>query len=182
MRREGDKLVLELGECHWCSGSGVRPGDMKCPTCAGTGRGPRGGRGKCRPCFGRGRVADFTNKVTCELCHGTKQQKEDRYDFLPDSLWKQLEFKVVHKQRDMSFAEMHLGMVGAGSDKYHSVYSVVDYGAHRSKTDAELIEEVRDCSNSSHQAVKVVNKEMVFCDFVAIITSNQGYSVVAIWR
>lgn len=182
MRREGDKLILEQGSCHWCDGSGLRAGNKSCPTCNGSGRGPRGGKGKCRSCFGRGITPDFANLVECELCHGTKIQPEDRYDFLPEAIWKQLPFKVLRRDRDMSWAEQYLGMMARDSEVFHNVYSVMDYGEHRNLSDEALIAKVRDCSSaSSHQASKVVNKDMTFCSFVAIITSNQGYTVAGIW-
>lgn len=180
MYRTDNKLIFQERLCHWCS-SGLAPGRKACPVCRGTGCGPKGGKKKCRQCFGNGTVVDYDNPVPCEFCKGKGILKEDVYDYLPREIWEEFEFQVFRINRDLSYAEEKFGIFPFQAENVKSIYSVVDYGRHRSMTDEELITKVRECTYT-HQAVKVVDEEMNICSFIAIVTANNGYSVISVWR
>lgn len=191
MRVENNTVILEREDCHWCKNrntpQGVVPGKkwVECPKCKGTGK---RGNGRCSNCnrpggyFPDGRRPGFTseldydNLVTCPHCEGNYENfgEENICDNIPDGVIQSLEWKVIRNEiRHTSWMEHHIG-VGLGS--------CIDYGRHVNMTDAELIEHEKQRQNHV-QAIKVTRKEdMQLCEGIAIVTSDQGYSVIAYWK
>jgi len=173
MKLENGKLVMERKDCHWCD-QGKRPGKAKCGTCDGTGKGKRGKVRGCRTCYGNKTVPDFNNTVACDLCGGSWQgsQEETLYDYLPESVWQGLAFKVYRNAVPMTFNEQYVG-VGC-------VFSSTDYGDAWKGTDEAVIAEVKE--HTSHQACKVAREDGTLCNHVGIFVMPGGYAVRAVWE
>lgn len=175
MRIEDGMLVLETQECWSCDGSGEQDERVRiaCPTCKGTGKGVRGGRNGCKNCHGlRYEWASTGGTEDCYQCDGTGQKQEDIYDHVTPEFWQGLDFEVRRSNRGQSFYEQYIGL---------GCWSCMDYGEHKSMTDEQLIEKVR---NSTHapQACKLVNgkDDLRISGRVAIVTASTGYSVMGV--
>lgn len=167
------KLVMGRKNCN-CT-EGKRAGRVTCPTCKGTGKGKRGKPRGCQGgCFGDGQKWSWENPITCTNCNGNYVgfEEEDRYDYVPDSIWKGLEFKVYRHARALTGNESLLG-IGC-------VFSCTDYGdAWKANDDAALIAHVRE--SSGHQATKVTKEDGTVCSHVGIFVCPGGYSVRAVF-
>jgi hypothetical protein len=178
MHIENGKMVYGKRDCSTCMGSGTRPTKITCRTCKGTGNGKRGGLRQCKTCYGNTHEYDHVNRVDCPDCKAKgldplRAQDTTAYDTLPQDIWESLEFRVVRQdQRKQSWAEQYLAL--------GCVYSVTDYGRHSTMTDSELIAEVK--KPFGHQACKVVDKDNNVAKFIAIITSDNGYTPVAVFE
>lgn len=173
MHIENGKMIFGTRECSQCYGAGKIAKQIPCRTCKGSGRGKRGGARGCKACYGFGHEYDHVNRVVCPTCNGLNSMASEpatRFDTMPDSIWQGLEFRVVRSNRRQTWSEAYLG--------YGCVVSVTDYGRHKDMTDDQLIEAVRNGS-SSHQACKVTREDGTVASFVAILTNDNGYSVVA---
>ncbi len=181
-RADGKKVVvLERKDCYMCDEDGTRPKRKfkVCPKCNGTGK---RGRGNCRECNDRhgyyipgtkrpGYVTwyDHDDREPCERCEGNKKDYEpenwtDSVDvsFLP--------VVVYRSGRHQSWREENLGV---------GVYTVIDYGAHKTQTDEQLIEKIQPDLRRV-QACKVVKdkESMVLADGILIVTASGGFSAV----
>lgn len=166
-----DGKVIPTTRACWCE-DGTVPGRKACETCHGTGRGKRGGKGGCRQCHGFKTQADFANRVPCDRCDGTQRVEETLYDYMPDELWKALDFKIYRQDRAISWNESHLG---AGC-----VFSCCDYGRNWKANDpAALIAEVKE--KGSHQAITIAKRDGTLCHHVGIFVNRDGYSVRAVF-
>jgi hypothetical protein len=121
-------------------------------------------------------VWDHDNPVTCPECNGNYigHVPENYTDTIPAEIVQGLEWVVVRKNRQMQWSEQHLG---------HGLGSCVDYGRHKNQTDEELIEYEK--SKAVHvQASKVVKskEDLTLAKGIAIVTSDQGYSMVPYWE
>jgi hypothetical protein len=97
--------------------------------------------------------------------------REDMCDHITDDDWEAFEFRVVRTNRQMTWGESYLG---AG------VFSVVDYGEHKTTPDDVLIKDVK--SHGHVQATKIADsKTGQVADYIAILTADQGYSVVPVF-
>lgn len=186
------KVVLELKDCTACHygtpGKQAKKKWKVCPKCKGTGR---RGNGKCRNCtpsyFGaehiRGHVTfyDHEDLEACSKCGGNyhNREQESYTDNLPTSVWWGIPIEVMGSgTRRMSAAEQ---LFGAG------VYTIIDYGRHKSQSDDDLIEYIRDQLNTGKtkvQASKCVRSkdDLTFCSGLAILRADQGFSVVPHWN
>lgn len=108
------------------------------------------------------------NRDTCETCKGEGSYVETRYDNDKSEFWHTLPIKVYRVNRRMSQYEELLG-VGFGT--------VIDYGRHKSKTDEELIADVRK-SFKTPQYCKYVTEAGRVADAIGIVCSDNGYSIV----
>ena len=194
MRVENNVVILEREDCHWCKHRNTPQGTVPaakwktCDKCKGTGK---RGNGRCRNCndkngyFGThgrnpGHVIwyDDNEPVTCPNCNGKYKDfgEEDWCDNVPGSVFENMPIIVMDRpDRQMDWAEQHLGK---------GIWSSVDYGAYRHKTEQELIEEIRGkLIQSSTQAIKIVKdkESLVLCDGVAIVTGDMGYSLIPYW-
>lgn len=180
---EGDvrKIVVGNRDCSHCFARGWLFGRKNCSTCNGTGdrkitKGPRKGKlTHCNNCLG-GTVNDFDTQLTCPQCNGNPKLSEPGKlgDSMPAEIWKSLEFRVYRSDRQQTFNEYLLA--------YDCCYSCTDYGAHKQKTDEELIEDIRS-RETSVQASSVTRKDEhnpqvgILCHHVGIFCSDNGYSV-----
>ena len=188
MRVEDGQVILERKDCSCHDGTQPKKKWKVCTRCKGTGR---RGSGQCRECNPRayssfsdkrpGYVAwwDHDDPEPCSRCGGNFQdyEAEGWTDNLPRTLVAELPITVVGTgNRRMGWAEQYLG---AG------IYTVVDYGAHKSLNHEELIAKVRtDLTKSSTQACKMVKSkdDMTFADSLVIVLGDQGYSILPEWE
>lgn len=168
MKVENGKLILEKAKCYICDGTGKKEKRIPCPNYG------KAQKGKACPHCGSTTKNDHHYLDTgiienCYLCNGSGKIAEDRYSFVPDEIWENLNFYVILSNRVLTNHESLLG-IGA--------FSCVDYGRHKVLTDEQLIENVKK-SGKGTQACKFTDKDLnVFS--MAIITGDQGYSVVII--
>jgi hypothetical protein len=185
-------VVLEAKDCTACKFRDT-PGKQPklkwhtCPKCKGTGK---RGNGKCRECNskypgdganpGYVKFWDHDDLEACAKCGGDYHNREVEgvTDNLPTHVWANVPIVVRGSiSRPMTTAEQ---LFGAG------IYTIIDYGAHKVKTDDELIEYVRfelDSGKNKVQASKVVKSagrdlDLTFCSGLAIIRADQGFSVI----
>ncbi len=181
MKIENGMLVLEKKNCRSCGYNaperkGYSTRRIDCSECNGTGNGKRGGRNGCKKCHGSGNDYTWVNPVVCPTCNGDWEMSQD--ETYTDSINKQDVFdiipvEVVRSNRAHSWIEHNIG-VGLGS--------CTDYGEHVKQTDEELIaKQLEGNYNSKVQGCKIVrNKnDLRICDKICIVTSYNGYSVVA---
>lgn len=170
-----DNGLLTLGTKDCFCGDGTVAKRLPCPACKGTGNGPRGGKGGCRKCYGSGTHYDQSVRETCRVCNGAFKdaEPENLCDRLSDEDFRAIPVRVYRSDRTQSWNEAHLG--------HGCVYSVTDYGAHKQMTDDELVADVR--SQSYVQATKVVDRDtMRVCDHIGVFTSDNGFSVRAVFE
>jgi hypothetical protein len=89
-------------------------------------------------------------------------------DYIPKEEFKKIPIKVIRQERKLSWFEQTFGV---------GLYSCVDYGRSREKTDEELAESVR---GHTHQLCKVYRDRL--CDYVGVFVGDNGYSVVGLWK
>lgn len=177
MHIEDGKIVFDFEKCDRCWGDGLGSRKVKCKACRGTGKGPRGGKNTCRKCAMTGCGYVYIRDGECSNCVGKGLSPEaatmaDRYSYVPESLWKGLTFKVYRSNRPQTGNE---NMLGVGS-----AWCTTDYGAHKSLSDEQLIEEVRNRSGGV-QACKVCDENNIVADHIGIFCSNLGYRVQAVY-
>jgi hypothetical protein len=184
MRIEGNIVVLERKDCHWCDENGTSPTKKwkVCEKCKGTGK---RGNGRCRNCNDRdgyypdGRRPGFVqyfdheDRQPCTRCKGNKHNfdEENWTDNIDVSF---LPVEVLRTGRVQGWYESHIGQ---------GVYTVVDYGANQKMTDEQIIAPVvKELAKT--QACKVVNnkEEMRLCEKIIIITGRTGYSAMPYWE
>ena len=100
-------------------------------------------------------------------------------DDLPKDVISQIPIVVSRDPyRPQTFNEAYLG--------FGTVYSVTDYGEHKTKTDQELIDKVREDITGGFprgQATKFTNrKTMRLCDKIVIYTNDNGYAAYPVWE
>lgn len=169
-------LEPNANQCTRCWGRGTVPTTFPCPT---KGRGPRGGANGCRTCHGMMRHTDHDVRETCGKCGGIDPQHaedENLYDTFDLAVIADLvEWRVVDETKTR-FTEL-----GACIGARGSIVTVVDYGAHRSLADAELVADVREHQHRA-QGVNVIRKDdLRLCDAIAIVRRANGYNVIAVW-
>lgn len=184
MRVEGNRVILERKDCHMCDENGTVAARVweLCEKCKGTGK---RGNGRCRNCNDRdgyypwgkipGHVVkyDHNKRVKCRTCDGVHHntQAENWTDDVDVSF---LPVEVLRTRRVQDWVESH---IGAG------VYTIIDYGRHKTMSDEEIIapvvKELKDV-----QACKVVNnkEELRICDKIIVITADGGYSAIPYWE
>ena len=118
----------------------------------------------CVMCRGTGVKQDGKQ---CGYCDGAGQVDEDRYSFIPKDLWRSLNFRVVRRERSMSWNEQYVGM--------GYCYTCVDYGRAWEKADEEIVEMIKE-EGSLIQASTVTDEEGNVLDIVIEVTP-QGYAV-----
>lgn len=168
-------LIMGKKDC-FC-GNGTVHRRVDCDVCKGTGKGIRGGRDGCKNCHGGGRVLTDKDPLVCKTCQGDYKdhRSEDVYDYAPVDILLSIPVRVVHKQRTQSWAEQYIGL---------GLYSCTDYGRYKDMSDEELIAHVR--SGNSFRRTQALNiadkdKDNKLCDYVAIVTADNGYSVIGVW-
>ena len=169
---ENGKYFYPLKTNCLCDKGKYYPLNTICSNCNGTKKEPKDRRKKCRTCSGTGKTR---SPETCPSCNGNWQlsQDADLYNYIPDEVIANIPKKVVRKERGMSWAESYIGL---------GLSSCTDYGRHKVLSDEELISTAFD-SLIGHQAIKVVRKEdNRLCDYIAIVTADQGYSLIPIWN
>lgn len=180
MRIENGNIILERKNCTRCN-AGTIPSEITCPKCNGTGNGPRGGKRGCKKCSGFKTVFDHDNRLTCPDCNGDyiNAVEETPYDHIYISK-NDLDVKVIRDRetREMSWAEQFIGV---------GLFSCTDYGRHKDMSDDELIESAFHFDEKGTfwtQGIKLVrNKhDLSICNYLAIVTGNQGYSVIPIFE
>jgi len=180
MKIKNNMLILEMKNCSSCN-KGALPSKIKCDVCNGTGNGPRGGKKGCRNCHGFGDAWDHVNTLVCNKCDGeyVNAELETPYNFM--HLYQDdIAIKVVrdYQERAMSFEESYLG---AG------LFSCTDYGRHKNQADDELIESAFHFESTgfhSTQGIKLIKDKnnLSICNYLAIVTADQGYSVIPIFE
>ena len=186
MRVENGQLILGSKDCYCHTGTQPTPKWKHCVKCKGTGK---RGRGRCRECNSRdsyykekrpGYVKwyDHDDLMPCQVCNGNYKDyaAETWMDTLPKEVFQDIAIELVRSGRAMTWAEQHLG---AG------IYTTIDYGAYKVMNDDELIAKVREGVARSHvQACKMVKSkdDLQFASGLAIVTGDQGYSVIPTWE
>lgn len=170
MKVESGVLVYEYKQCFTCMGSGRYTPHVPCPNQHKAQRG--------KPCAHCGATHKFDHhwlpqeSVQCPKCLGTLIEREDRYDYMPVEILRSIPVKVLRSTREATWNESWLG--------HGCLWSTVDYGAHRRLSDEKLIEKVRE--HFSVQACAVVNEQDELPPFIALLTSDTGYSVRSAWK
>ena len=172
MERIGNKLQYDFKTCSSCQGSSQIKDLRRCPMYGkAVNRQPNRVCPNCNAKNKHGHAyLDTGNMKDCHCDDG--RLKEDRYSSVPKSIVDSLEIRVYRSDRPTTWNEQYLGL--------GCVFSTNDYGAYKSISDAELIDQVR-ASGSYIQATKLVDNEDKFCHHLGIFTSQQGYSVKAVW-
>jgi hypothetical protein len=167
------RLVYGLEDCRCTDGKVF--GKMACPACKGTGRTKGGlGKGACRKClFGTVVDLDPAHRVTCEQCNGARKIQSNSCSYVPIELYYSLPFRVYRSARPQSWNEAWLG--------HGTVFSVTDYGRHKSLSDEQLIAEARG-KDHSIQACKIANSDGKLCGYVGIYCNDEGYSLIAVYE
>jgi hypothetical protein len=163
--------------------AGKQAGIKRCSTCDGSGKGKRGKVRGCKDCYGSGTKPDFDNLVTCTRCNGTARIPANICSTSPQEIVDAMPVIILRSLRNMSWSEQYLG---------HGLYSCVDYGSWKSKTDEQLIQDFRE--HKHHQLIKITRevggqkpaKENGYedsriyklVDCIVILTGDQGYSVM----
>lgn len=180
MRIENGQLILEKKNCTHCRLGSV-PSRISCPKCNGTGNGPRGGKRGCRNCHGFGDSWDHDNRVVCDYCNGDYYESQletpfDHIHFAKDDV----EIKVVRdlEARELTLEESYFGV---------GLFSCTDYGRHKTKSDDELIEDAfhfEEKGTAWTQGIKLIKDKhnLAICNYLAIVTADQGYSVIPIFE
>ena len=174
MHIENGKMVYGKRECSNCHGEGRKPSALVCDKCKGTGNGPRGGKGQCRKCYGSGHTYTNETRVTCPTCKGINShacEQATQFDYMPKPVWESFEFRVLRSSRPQTWNEAYLGL--------GSVFSATDYGRHKNQTNEEIIDHVR--KTGAHQACKVTRDDGTVANYIAILTSDNGYVVLAVF-
>lgn len=170
MKLNPDRSVtLETCECYCMNGK--KYGSKPCNKCKGTGRTKGGlGKGKCTTCHGFQTEIDRNTLVNCLTCKGTNCVPETICDNVPDEWLLSLPVKVFRTDRKMSWGEAYIGC---------GLYSHIDYGDYKRKTDEQIIADVR--RNKHTQLCKVYTKEKGFATGLAVACADHGYSVIPVW-
>lgn len=174
MKVENGRMVYEEVPCWWCKGAKVYEYGKLCPLMhQAVNKYPGRVCPHCKSKSKSGHTLIGTEIKTCETCKGSGVHHENAYDSVPAAIWQGLTFKVYRSNRKQTMVESLLGV---------GVYSVTDYGRHQAKTDEDLIEEVRgNTSSATHQAISGIVSRADhgrICDHIAIVCSDNGYSVV----
>lgn len=145
-----------------------------CRTCNGTGRGARGGRGGCKTCHGMRREWRNDIRTKCKSCNGTGiKHSTNLCDTLDTEAALSIPIRIVRSTREQSWTEQHLGI--------GRIYSCVDYGRSLSRTDDELVAEVREhIARGYNQATHFADKSGHLVDVIGVITARTGYTVVGV--
>lgn len=99
---------------------------------------------------------------------------------MPAEIWRAFPFGVMRQDAAVSWVDCASVPSLFGSARTRICFGRVDNGAHLSLTDEELIEQVRNAP--PNQICKVVGEDMVFCDYLAVVTFATGYTVLAVWK
>lgn len=197
MRVENNTVILEPKDCEHCDDERTPPGYVisqfgwkQCHKCKGTGK---RGSGRCRECnnlngyFSQrsprrpGWLPDYnviTETEICGTCNGnpTNAMQENLCDHMPVEILRSIPIVVKRSTRPQTFNEAHLG--------FGTVYSVTDYGRHKTETDEELIAKVRKDFDgfAQSQATKVTDRAtMKLCERIVIFTSDNGWAAYPDW-
>lgn len=169
MKLKNNNLVFEVVNCWHCQGKGTFEYGTFCPNYN------KKMYGKvCKYC---GSKSQHGHKVTgkeikeCDICKGTGKVQETESDFLPKEIWQNLTFKVTREQRNLTLGESLLAL--------NLVYSCTDYGRAWKETDENLIDSVKN-DQGSHQVNKIY-KDGNLCNYINIILTQNGYTVVAVF-
>jgi hypothetical protein len=179
MQIKNGMLILEYANCRRCN-SGTTPSRVICEKCGGTGNGIRGGKGRCKKCLGMQYTLDNENRQVCDSCDGSYEncELETPFNFIKLHA-NDIPVKVIrdYAHRNMSFSEQYIGV---------GLFSCTDYGRHKDQNDEELIESAFHFEEGpySTQGIKLIRSkaDLRICDAIAVVTADQGYSVVPIFE
>jgi hypothetical protein len=180
MKIDNGQLILEHRNCTNCNHGSV-PTRIDCRVCNGTGNGVRGGKNGCKKCHGFKYEFDQDNRQTCSVCNGDYEnfEPETPYNFM--RLEKNdIPIKVIRDYvgRQMSFGEQYIGV---------GLFSCTYYGRHKTQNDEELIESAfhfEERGPFSTQGIKLIRdkNDLRICDYIGIVTADNGYSVIPIFE
>jgi RecJ-like exonuclease len=196
-----------IGDCDTCKGEGKiareDAGETRaCFGCNGFGKRKDGGWGgayksqemadrhgrTCRSCngFGTWTAPDADNCHHCFYNVGRDVAVAHAGDTLPvtighcssvprdiaTALVSEWDIIPIRVDRGMTWGESYLGL--------GSIYSVTDYGAAWSQTDAEVIARVKESLTdaSSLQWTKIMNSDRVITRTIAVKITRGGYNVI----
>jgi len=186
MRVENRIVVLESTDCRRCDHGQIRrPIQEDCPNCLGTGRTKQGkGKGWCKwrskdgshqYCSGGKVVAGYQDAL-CPDCNGDFENfsLEQWTDHVPVEIVSLLPISVLRSNREHTFFEHN---IGAG------LFSCTDYGKSWDLSDEKLASSVQEeILRRPPQLCKIVRakNDLTLRDKIVVLTSRNGYSVLAI--
>ena len=178
------KIILEKVKCWDCKGTKKVEKFISCPLNNKPVKGKGYPKGKCPHCGTKSKDRHGTigtHIIKCSTCNGNGTIKENicSQSKKGDQIYRDLPFIVYGEStRKQTYNEYLLG--------FNCVYSTTDYGDHKSLTDKELIDKVKEHDwvqfiKISKERVKG-DKEYYICDHIGIFTNQSGYSVRPVYK
>jgi hypothetical protein len=171
IRIEDGKVVFGMVPCILCAGIGLVRSRKDCSTCLGTGLGPRGGRNGCKTCSGMRTVPDAENPVGCSGCKGCGTTRAHDCSWLPQEVWRSMDFFVYAPLRNISLAQLRMNR--------QFCYTIHSWALQAAR-DTELIEAVSQ--NLGVKQVRWICKvDGTLADHIGIFVCPDGYAVLPVF-